>query len=644
MSSLVQFTSSGTYRISSKDVDASAIPTRLAIFNTETGGLVSITGGVGTVNFTIPDAHPSLDTYYLAPTASGYLGECSLYSGLSPTTEVFSSNFIPVTQSSGTLLFSRDFEDALPSGFNFTLSNSGNMTQSGVVSGAKQLEGSYYLGLTATFTAGIFAEPTNASLSGITSGRASFVSKVGTATTSGHTTAFVFMRQSPGITGSGYKVAIAPSVLGTDKVSIGIYAGTISDSNGQVNGQIANSNTVFSSELDWSTNALRNADNRLWTVIEWQVLAKGTLFKLYTCSYATGDTYTSIRSKLNFLGEAFWTGGTSGIALYSTTTEKVAWALTSNSTTLGQVGVDLLTVESLTTLPDEGINALTIFDTNTDVSANQCRPVIRRTAYNPVGALEGPVYANRQGVPLIDGFGPFVTLANSTYNKKGSGPGGLEIFRSGGISGDFATVVYGFKPPTASGIKVGVFRACIQMSSTNSTSRPQQRFGFSFMRQSNALNASSYVVELVPNATANTFNFRIRKGATTAATISDNTDFTGTILATGTDILDINNSNNSVRSGFVWVEIRWRALTSKTQIECLYCPVLTTPDNSEYPIDSSPGPMDYRLVTQLTYEDVVSPLLTTSESPLVFNRQSDQSGTVFNRIASIELRRAKDGN
>lgn len=610
--SLVQFVSSGILQVSKiKDTNQSISGYGL-IYNPETYSLenyINVTNDSGIYN--IEDAHTSLDQYQVAVVSPGYYSESRQYKGMSSTLPLLVENFqeeVTIKPSStGTTIVDRDFEDATTSGFNIAVSGSG-ITVSGLVN-LTNMQGDYYIGLAASATSMLVAEPTAPEASNLTCGRTIFLMRLPTSTSSANSAVgFAFLRQSSDVASSGYKVFFEATT--NSRISVSFMAGPITSTSDMT----AGGNSIFFEQIDYSSNTERDEDRLRWVVIEWEAGSIGTFINLYSKVYTVGDTIASVKSSAILIVQLLYTGFTSGDAFYTTTSFPVAYLLGSQNTSLGSVGFDMVYLEQLSSLYQGGLNKLELKYTNSSVSSNERRPLF-------INGLSGDGDPP-EGIILYNHLNYLISPEESPYNKAGYAYHGIRtIASSTPTTGQHGYGFFEFRGAEASGITHGVARFALTLG--NHALTTFCKVGLAILRQGSAVDSNAYVVEWAIINTSSLINCKIRKGQIFSSTLDNVADFQGSILATSSNITDRD----------LWVEIRWKAEALRTDIEVLYSPINIRLDG----FDTSPGNVDYKLADSVSYTDVSSPYTTTSLAPLIIPR----CGLTETNIYQIELRKSK---
>lgn len=596
------------------------------IVQPETEVVVSSGAITGSTPYSLTDIHTTLDRYYVLIGGYGYIGEAGLVSGLSPTVPVYVRDyqFDSLNEPSITHINSRDFEDNTLSGLTLSFVNSSGIVTSGLVnSGA--LEGNYYLGLSATSLAACKVEPDDTTTTGMLCGRAIWLSRMATTTTTGNSaTAFAFLRQGPLDTSECYKV-VAETNSASDRYHLMLRVGQMTSSgNITANGDSAVT-TLSQRILDFTSNAVRDANRALMVGVEWEVTAKGTLFRLYSKVYNDSDTVDTFKDQAYLLAEHFYCGLTESANLYNTTSEKPAWWLASANTSLGDMGIDLLHLESLTSLSG-GMADFEVLERNTATGSTDVRPFLSRRLGNTTGATP-------EGAPVLALTNPLIRAQDSIFNRAGAAFAGIELTHQGGSSSDFVFTSLVPKDASTAGITKGVLRVGLLISGQTASGRSGPKFGFSFLRQGSSVNSNCYTIEL-RMVNADQYRVRLLKGTVVTGTFDDTVDFNGTLLVESAIITTV-----ATGTGYCWLEIRWEVeAPSSVKVEALFGPM--TSGLSSF--DSSPGNVDYKLVQVLTHNDTTSPYSTTSEKPMITLRNMNPgSGSPTLSLLTAELRRPR---
>lgn len=614
--SFVQFSTSGSVKTSSPETGLSSYLTQLHVIQPETNAHLVGNNFTGSGSFALTDVHTSLDTYLVAVSNFGYMGDCALVSGLSPTIPIEVEEFQNVKDlSPGTLIIdNRDFEDASPSGFSFVVSGHTPGVSGIIVSTG--LEGNQYVALSSSTDATLSMTPTIPAASGVTCGRVIFAARC--ATLDGFTKSAVgvaFMRQGSNPSASGYKV-IVETGASNDQYQIKVCTGQIMSSTDITSAVGTNTASIA---LDFSTNAERNLRRNIWLGVEWEATASGTLINVYHMLYSDGQTVQDFRNNAVLDRQVYITGSTDGSLFYNSTTEPIMFILGSEATGSGLTGVDLITFESLPFLPRKGLNSLETIQTNSAVTGSSIRPIATNVIYGGGYPPEG------SNGSFSNSINPLMSVPKSLYGRAGSGYSGIRVRPLGGDATDAYFAIYKFRSIASAGIKFGVARFILGLGAGDS----RCKFGFSFLRQGNQVNDNSYTVEFF-RAGANNYQARIRKGTVYDSAFGDTSDFNGTIQATSSSV-------GMSDGDWFALEVRWRALASTTQIEVLS----TSLSGDLITFDTTPGTIDYKLSQRLTFTDSSSPYLTTTEVPLIILRGGN---SVDPNMYKYELRKSKSGN
>lgn len=615
--SYVPFSTSGSVKSSSPETGKTDILTYFQVIQPETYDSMYVSSFTSSGSFSLTDVHTSLDTYLIAVSTFGYMGDVALVSGLSPTYEVEVDDFqSPIGIESGTtIISSRDFEDNTVSGFNITISGY-TPGQSGIIN-SSDLEGNYYLGLASSTDAILVASPTITGASGITCGRLIMACRCGIST--GFTKSsvgFAFMRQGSDLTSSGYKVVIETG-SNSNEYNIKHVVGSVLSAT-DITSTIGT--TISTATLEFSSVPQRTVYRNIWLMVEWESTAERTLINTYHLLYEESQTIDDVKQNAVLDQQLMFTGLSDGGSFYSSTSEPILLLLGSANTSSGSVGIDVINLEILGSLPEVGLNKLDLFQRNTASGSSSVRPLPLNTIYNDGYSPEGSMNT------FPTSSNPLISSNLSIYNKPGIGYSGIRVRPLGGTGTDAFFSTFKFRGSGVTDIKYGVARFIVNLGSGDS----RTKVGFSFLRQGSTINSNSYTVELYRN-TSNDYRVRLRKGTVYESTFGDTSDFNGTILSTS-------SSSSEFFDGDTFAfEIRWRALVSSVAIEVSLGSV--SDDLSTF--DTSPGSIDYKLVQLLTYSDSSSPYLTTTESPLFTLRGGN---SIDPTLFKYELRKSKSGN
>lgn len=620
MASLINFTSSGTARVSCPQTGQAIVSGALTVIDPESASVVASTSITGSITaFTITGAHTSKESYLVVPSAFGYSAESKLYEGLSPTIEVYSNDFqVSGTLISGTSILSKDFEDASTSGLILTVTGAGGITQSGLRY-STNMQSNYYIGLSSSSDNSIVIEPIDNAASGINCGRTIFLARGGTAAYSVSTDSAVgvaFLRQDSTITSNCYKVILSRGSVSSGDYNLTLYSGQMTNGSGII---IGTSTSLGIFTITFSNKVVRDPNRLMWICVEWEVLAQGILIRIFYKLYNAADTIEYVKNNLTLVEERIHTGIASGAEYYTTSPGKVAWLLGSDSTSTGDVGIDCINLEVLDTLKNYGLRSLNLLAVN---NSGIPRPIIRNI-------LGGNFNAPPQGsVKNSSTFlaNPFIPPSRSIYNKPGCGYTGIRVERTGGSTGDTVYSLFDFSEDIAKSIKNGVCRTCVLMPYLSSLN---VRSGLAVLRQGPSHDSNSYVVELCFTGSA-TPVLRIRKGQTFSTTLNNSANLTGSVVATSSAL-------PYTYYGLVWVEVRWVVEPLQTKLEVLY----SIGNTGYFLYDTSPGTVDYTLKSILTYTDITSPYITTSESPMLILLSTATSAI---DLYNCELRKCKYGN
>ena len=538
-----------------------------------------------------------------------------MYMGFCPTIPASLEDFqSPKSISSGTpIIDSLDFESATLSGFNLTVSGTG-IIASGLVNSGNMM-GSYYVGLASTGNSVLVAEPAIPGASGVLCGRSIILARASTASSqTADTVAFSFLRQSSAPDSNGFKISLEPSSTNTSYI-LNLSTGPICSSSGA---QAVSSGLISNpAGFIFSSNTVRNNNRLLWLMTEWEVQSKGVLVNLYSKVYQSGDTISGVKSGCTLVSQFIFTGQADGANYYNSTSSSVAILLGSTSALTGSVGFDMFHLESLSSLPITGLNKFELFEINTASGgggSGSTRPFILNSLCNLAAPPEG---GNIFGTTNY-----LIPISGSVYGRAGSGWEGIRTRRISGDSSDNAVAAWRFRESEASGITHGVCRFIVSLGSNDNT-----KFGFSFLRQGPLINDNCYTIEHFRSG-SNSYFIRLRKGSIYNSLFNDSSDFNGTILATSSALSGL------VNSGLNCIEVRWQTVLAQTKIEILYAKVST----DLVTFDTSPGTLDLKFASALTYTDSSSAYVSTSESPVFLQRSNASDDCI---LYKMELRRAK---
>jgi hypothetical protein len=580
------------------------------------------------VFLSLSDLVSTKDTYAVSVGAYGLNGESRIFSGMVPTNNVYLDTFqTERSVTSGTQVMYADFEGGVVSGCLLVCSGS-SITTSGVIN-SPNMQGSYYADLTAAANSFLLVQPTGTTTSGLTCGRAIWLTRNSTYSSSTQLTrvpVFALMRQDDTMSSNCYKVALDHvNTSPYNQYAIRLYAENMLTSTSTYTDISTPTNAIVSFPISFSSNAVRNTNRNIWTMVEWQVLPKGVLFNFYYQLYSPTDTIQSVKNSATFIGQIFYTGGASG-ANYYTSASGVAWVLAVDSNT-ASVGIDNLSLESLTSLPQLGINSLDVLER--EQPSSPTRPLIQLTPfasgiYPPEGILNTSAIATQN---------PFTLPASGLYGIGGNGYQ-LRLTKVGGNASDDCMTAFDFRQSTASGITKGTMRVAFQMTTLWHSNSYCPKLGLVFLRQGSALNSNSYALTIENNGAASSWVANLRKGATYPLTPINTSDFTGSVLATTSNLFSTYQN--------VCVEVRWNVYSpSRTDIEVFFTPLNT---NFSTFYESSPGSVESEFTTVLSYSDLSSPYITASASPLLILTNRDYSGISIGaglEVYQLELRSSK---
>lgn len=616
---LVTFTGLGTIRCSDLDGQPLAAANYYVV-NSENSTLQAsgVLSSSGSATFSFPNAHVSKDQYVVAISKFGYLGDARVLKDLSPTEECVYERFLsPNDTTSGTVLVNDDFESATLSGYT-TLASGGSISISGL-SNSTNLQGNYHVRLASAGTSALTLRSNNIATSGITCGRATFLARgsTGTSTSPDNGVGFSFMRQGSNHNSNGLQVLIHGTNPdgNNNRFLIRTAAGALSSANDVTTG------TVFNQEfLYFSNQTVRDDNRKVWITVEWEKQAISILMRVYLKLYRTGDTADNIQASKIMAHEMQYTGTTGGADFY-TTSDYATWYLGSDSNSTGDVGFDCIKLESLAALDQtHGINKFEVLAVNS-VGNPTPKIISYLESQGPLIPPEGIIKGSTSNtVPNY-----FLSRDDSIYGRSYIGPSGMRVSRAFGGSGDNGTAVFRTRSASSAGIRYGSARLGINLSNDTGS-----KIGFLFLRQGSLVSDNCYGLEIFRNA-ADDFRFRLRKGSVFTTPIGVATTFAGTTLFSSSTISGFEQE----RVG--WFELRWQADATQTKIEVLYMKAST----KEGRVDSSPGNVDYGLVSQTTYTDTSSPYLTTTEKPLLIMQGQDNG---YATLCYFDLRRAKVGN
>lgn len=637
--SLVQFVTSGSIQVSNPRTVTPGVSGVVHLLNPEINTMVgrfdTNSSGVGT--YLLTDAHVSKDEYLTIPSAFGWVGEGTTHSGFSPTIPVrddgyqeYSTNVL----ASGTVVInSRDFEDLSVSGFTVVTSGTG-ISQSGVVNSSGTMVGNGYLGFAASSSSYQAYLPTVPASSGINCGRAIYLVRGPTNQSANSTAAFAFLRQTSDIFSNCYKVNFDAGNGGNTTVyTISLTVGSLANPSSATIAAGTNSATILhSSILQYTSNTTRNANRLVWMMVEWEATSIGVYINLYFKTYSAGDTIDSVKSSATLISQDVYTGLTSGASFFTSTSETVAFAMGSDNTSTGQMGLDMLHLESLPSITKKGLPGLNLVE-KSGVFAGSTTTA-RRRPYTSLFLGSTFFGTGIEGYHTFAIVNPIVSAADGYQGKAGAG----YLVRSnvlGGTNGDTSVAIYEFTDPLASGINMGAARFCVRAGAVTFGTGP--KLGFTFLRQSASVSGNAYTVEFGQNGIngADDYRFTIRKGLLygngSTPSYGDSDSFIGTSIASmGSAIPSL------IRGDTLWFEVRWKLLGTVATIEILQAEA----DATLVTTDTSPGNVDYKMTSILTVTDVGTTYSGTTQAPLLTLRGANNVMDVF----KVELRRSKLGN
>lgn len=610
---LVKFPTSGTFFL--RDSYTGSLSSgSLLIINEELGLQNTVASGLdtpGSFFYNLDDPHTSKDSYTLIPFGYGKVGEAYPQSGFSPTIEIKNETFQDIeylAQTSGSpIIDSRDFEDITLSGFDVLVTGTG-ITTSGLVN-STSMEGDYFVRLNSSAQSALILTAQDVAASGMLSGRAIMLTRNGTSTSTAICTGLAFMRQGNGLTDNAYKIYL--SIPATNTYRLNFNSGALSTTGGNIN---SGGTSVWTEDLTFSTNALRNASRNIWLMVEWEQKEQGIAYNVYYKYHVAGDTIEDVKNNATLLRQELFTGNATGANYITTPSGSPCWFLSSTSS--NELGMDMFHLEAISGVQPVGLHGLNLIKKNEEVTATQSRPQFSNILMSP-GPPTGP-----EGSPNFGGtINPTVPAEDSWIGVYGYNFLGLQVsYAPGGDTGDNIYGFFTFTEPLASGITHGVFRTAF----LSQAGAGEPKLGLCFLRQGDLYDSDCYVLEKFRNGT-NDHRVRIRKGTPFSATLNDTADFTGTTLATSALLPSWNDGSTG------WIELRWKAdqNLNKVDIEILF-KVLNSADRS-------PGNLDYNLTQVLTYTDISSPYLTTDYSPMLICK----GDTNPFRMYKFELRRAR---
>jgi len=596
----VKFPTSGTFSLLDDTKGSRVSPCNLFVYNEELGMSLVSSGiaGSGTANFNIPDAHTSKDSYVVVPSAFGHYGHARDYKGFSPTTTVLYETFqVPpgiIATSTGTIVESRGFEDISLSGFAVTVT--GGVAASGIIN-ASTMQGDYHVRLTSNGASvgALLLQPTAPAASGLLAGRAIMLTRNATSTTALLTdTGIAFFRESNStIASNAYKFSLVPT--DADSYLLSFSVGQMSNA-----GNMHVGTEIFSQDIDFTSKAARDARRNIWMMVEWEYKVTGLLYNFYYRFYQQGDTIQTVKEQSTLLRQGIFVGSQNGANIITTPLGSPTWFICSEiNNAANTTGMDMLHLEGIDKLPEVGLNSFELIQTNSGTGPR----VDFSNSRSSVAAT--PRF---EGVPLfaVPPINPFVKPVDSWINIYGYNFIGPRSVRVG--SGNSAFGFFTFKAPTAPGITHGTFRYAVRASNNLFV---LAQMAFCFLRQGAGYNDNAYTIEPIRvNSTQCRIN--IRKGVPTTGGLSDSLLINGGAVVAFTGLLSWNENLNSI-TNIGWIEVRWQAKASSVDIEVLFCSASQRPNN----IDVSPGNLDYKLVSVLTYTDASSPYLSTSQSPML---------------------------
>lgn len=560
---------------------------------------------------TLNDLKPTIDTYFINAQVTGCYGEGRLYKGFSPATLVYKSYFQDCrSTNTGTEVFYTNFETGTITGCN-TVSSGSGLVHSGVIS-SSGLEGNYYLGLDATNNAFYMITPTGVATSGLSCGRAIWLtrpSRTNTTTVYQHAPLFAFCRQNNTPTSPCYKVAVES--LGTTSSYNSVYSIKL-----YANNLILNSSTytnVDSNQLAHYRFEFNNSNSRInnyrkvWTMVEWEILPTGTLFNLYGGVFdnQTTNDIQWIKNNLDFLGQFLYTGGDSG-SNYYTYAGTTAFLLATNNN-VRDIGIDELYIEALTNLDFKGLNSLTLTGTTTSGSGGS-RSSLYLVRNVPSNIDIEPVAVSRFSKnPLVSAYDSITGIAGDGYS----------VYAPDNQPFDRVASIYAFRETMAAGILNGILRVSVRLLSSSYPSK----IGVCFLRQGNSIGSNCYTVELT-SIGSNSWVARLLKGTGGDA-------FSGTLLSTSSNLSDDGQT--------IFIDIRWKVInSSRVDIEILSYNHSTNVIYDADVVDTSPGSVDYGSSVVLSYTDNSAPYTLTSVTPLViFSRHTNSSSSLY--VYNLEL-------
>lgn len=558
-------------------------------------------------NFVFSSMHQSKEERLVVSHGYGYIGEARYYDDFCPNYEVHSNDFQNVMDTTnGTILINDvGFENALTSGFSFTVSGSG-ITYSGLVNSTK-LDGNYYIGLQASGDSILVMQPTISGSDVLNCGRSVFLARLPDDTTPLlNGVGFAFLRQGTALTDDAYKVVVRGGT-NSDEYQFTFYVGQMVSSTSIFTGSQSSTRPIH-----YMNSTHKTSDNyrRLWIVAEWEGSISGTKVNLGYKTYDSNDTIDSVIDNCQRVYETVLMGRGIGDDPYYSTTQPVAWLLNStNDDDGGLVGIDRIYLEALPSLQKISLYKIPVFKRNT---SGNMRPYLNNTMAD-------------------DGYPPNASINNmSSANPLlylGIGFRGAYHSYGGGSGDDIATTILKFEEPLASGIVYGSARFCATVRDSTATNK--SRLGFSFLRQGSTITSNAYTIKYESKSSTDC-QVVLYKGQTYSSDpISPTSTFSGTVIDTSTGVVGAENTDT-------WIDVRWKADSNANSTEIdVYA--LIANSNTDNP-DRSPGNVDYSLTKILNYVDTTTPYLTTSEAPLVI-LQSTIDCQMY--LRKVELRRFK---
>lgn len=632
----VKFPINGSINLRNAQNGEETSSARSLVINPDDFSIVATVSGNDTFN--VPDAHTSKDEYLVSLSDYGKIGTLSMYSGLSPTEEVFVEDFtwssrIKDEPGKQVLLSGVDFES-----LNLELEGIREERRIGsttvVYSGirvSQELEGNAYFALRAGSSSdvGLYIEPTVSGADDMNAGRMIFLAKNPSNPDGGEQgeIGFAFMRQSTAINADGYCFGVFTNFSSTN-FDHRLNRGEINDPAGFDLDE--GFDIVGGTNINWNTPEARVSGHRMWYMLEWDAFDQdNVLIQFSFQNYEDGDSIESIQDTWKPFYQTL-----DSQSPFTTTSETPIWILLSKDNQAGgDIGVDQLYLEKLAsgTLQTGGLGNWKVIHTNNAAYTT------RYSRINNVGQYafnELPANDDRNALPAFFGINnPLVPAEESLVGLDGKGFSGLEFIS---IPNDVsvsnrAHSILEPRGENLTGITKGVVRVCVRFD--GGVGDLGHEFAIGIMRQGDQPNSDQYTVLLL-DAGSDQYQIRLRKGP-----MINNMNISGQRISNSSATqLSSSSTLYTTENTPIWMEVRWEynPQTGFTTVEVLYEPAVEDFD----PVDTSPGNVDSRLTQVLSYTDISSPYTSTTLAPSFYISHAF-SGGERTRLYQCEIRRAK---